>query len=64
MANIERIYMGNEKEPIRSGREVKIYGPYKLFLLKLKEDNPNLDHTMLMSIAAKLTAATYSNPNY
>ena len=63
MANIERIYMGKEKEPIRS-REVKIYGTYKLFLLKLKEDNPNLDHTMLMSIASKLTAATYSNPNY
>ena len=63
MANIERIYMGNEKEPIRS-REVKIYSTYKLFLLKLQEDNPNLDHTMLMSIASKLTAATYSNPNY
>ncbi len=35
MANIERIYMGNEKEPIRS-REVKIYSTYKLFLLKVK----------------------------
>jgi hypothetical protein len=52
--------MGNEKEPIRT-REVKIYSTNKLFLLKLKDDNPNLDYTMLMSIAAKLTAATYSN---
>ena len=59
MANIERIYMGNEKEPIRS-REVIIYSTYKLFLLKLQEDNPNLDHTMLMSIAAKLTGAVHS----
>mgnify|MGYP003125649634 FL=1 len=55
MANIERIYMGKEKEPEKSS-EV-IYLTYKLFLLKLRQENPDMDISILMNIAAKLTSA-------